>query len=71
MQWKEISANWAEHVPTIIAQWPDLDAEAVTAVNGDQDAFLTLLTTAKGGNAVTAQVELADWLINGVAPEAA
>lgn len=62
MQWNDVATNWTAHVPRILTRWPDLPENDVLAIDGHQDSFIDLLTRHRG-DAVTAQTELADWLM--------
>ncbi|SEW10113.1 hypothetical protein SAMN04488515_1047 [Cognatiyoonia koreensis] len=63
MQWKNIAQNWPAFAPRLMTKWPELEENTLLSIDGDQDKFVDYLKTRTGMDTVTAQMELADWMM--------
>lgn len=63
MQWNDISKNWSAYTPALMTKWSELEENELLALDGNQDEFLAYLKKRTGYDTVTAQMELADWMM--------
>ncbi|WP_313135257.1 hypothetical protein [Paracoccus jeotgali] len=63
MKWQHVADNWSAFYEAIIDRWPDLDEADLDEIDGDQRAFLKLISTTESVEMEEAKAELREWLM--------
>lgn len=69
MDWVDVAENWYAIVPRILRRWPDMEADELIGIDGDQDHFLDYLHEVLGGDHKEAETQLQLWLSDETVPE--
>lgn len=62
MQWADVAKNWPAFTESIVARWPEADAETVADMDPDRGAFETYIAGVSGIGTREAAQEVARWL---------
>ncbi|NUB43181.1 hypothetical protein GEU84_002195 [Fertoebacter nigrum] len=62
MRWRTVSQNWEAFHGLMLETWPDLDENALIALDGDRAGLVELLAETRGLTSDDAANEVAEWL---------
>ena len=62
MEWSTVQTDWGAMQQQILTRWPELEETEVSAVDGNREAFLTLLAETPGRDREIAESELDEFL---------